>query len=115
LTFVYCFVSKNYCIVFNLITFCEFILLWKLTFYDECGFKGLDMYDVECGTHFHYCCEYFCFKFFCIIWIRFEKVARFFVCVYCEDFFFSNVYFQLLYVYMLCNNVWKMQKLCKIK
>lgn len=50
LTFVYSFVSKHCCIVFNLILFCEFILLWKLTFYDEYAFKGLHMYGVKCGT-----------------------------------------------------------------
>ncbi len=105
LTFVYCFVSKNYCIVFNLLMFCEFILLWKLTFYDEYAFKGLYMYGVKCGTFSLLLCI-FLFKFFLHCMNMFWRSCKFFSCVYCEDWFFSNLYFQLLYVCMLCNNVW---------
>jgi len=52
----------------------------------------------------------FVFKFFALYEYVLKKLHDFFFVYIVKILFFSNVYFQLLYVYMLCNNVWTMQK-----
>jgi len=52
----------------------------------------------------------FVFKIFALYEYVLKKLHDFFFVYIVKILFFSNVYFQLLYVYMLCNNVWTMQK-----
>ncbi len=92
LTFVYCFVSKNYCIFLNLIMFCEFILFWKLTFYDEYAFKGLYMYGVKCGTFSLLLWIFLFLNFFSSYEYVLKKLHVFFLCILWRFVFYKCVF-----------------------
>jgi hypothetical protein len=101
LTFVYCFVSKKCCIILNLILFCEFILLWKLTFYDEYAFEGLYIYGVKCGT-FSLLLWIFLFLFFWHCMNMFQRSCMFFfLCILWRFVFFKCVFSIIICVHVM--------------